>query len=103
MIAGDLETAVERLGGLIGDARHIVPFTGAGISTESGIPDFRSPGGLWTKNKPIGFDDYIASQMHVTKPGVAVLPLKILLPGRNRAGGISHLRACTAPARFRPW
>jgi NAD-dependent deacetylase len=62
MIAGDLETAVERLSGLIGDARHIVPFTGAGISTESGIPDFRSPGGLWTKNKPIGFDDYIASQ-----------------------------------------
>jgi NAD-dependent deacetylase len=61
MITGDLETAVGRLRDLIGTARRIVPFTGAGISTESGIPDFRSSGGLWTKNKPIPFDDYMAS------------------------------------------
>ncbi len=61
MIASDLETAIDRLRALIGNARRIVPFTGAGISTESGIPDFRSPGGLWTKNKPIPFDDYMAS------------------------------------------
>jgi NAD-dependent deacetylase len=39
-----------------------VPFTGAGISTECGIPDFRSPGGLWTKNQPIAFDEFISSQ-----------------------------------------
>lgn len=62
MITADLETAIDRLGTLIGVARRIVPFTGAGISTESGIPDFRSPGGLWTKNKPIPFDDYMASE-----------------------------------------
>lgn len=62
MITADLETAVGRLRDLIGAARRIVPFTGAGISTESGIPDFRSPGGLWTKNKPIAYDDYMASQ-----------------------------------------
>ncbi len=62
MIAADLETAVDRLRELIEDASRIVPFTGAGISTECGIPDFRSPGGLWTKNRPIQFDDFLASR-----------------------------------------
>lgn len=46
---------------LLRAARRAVVFTGAGISTESGIPDFRSPGGIWTKMMPIDFDDYVAS------------------------------------------
>ena len=62
MIAPDLATAVQKLRELFDAARVIVPFTGAGISTESGIPDFRSPGGLWTQNKPIPFDEFLASQ-----------------------------------------
>ena len=61
MSARDLETAISGLRGLIEGARTIVPFTGAGISTECGIPDFRSPGGLWSKNQPIPFDDFLAS------------------------------------------
>jgi NAD-dependent deacetylase len=42
-------------------SRCAVIFTGAGISTESGIPDFRSPGGIWTKMAPIDFQDFVAS------------------------------------------
>jgi NAD-dependent deacetylase len=56
------ESAVERLRELIAAARTVVPFTGAGISTECGIPDFRSPGGIWTKYQPIQFEDFLASQ-----------------------------------------
>ena len=62
MIAPDRDTAVAALRELIDDAQAIVPFTGAGISTECGIPDFRSPGGLWTKNQPIQFGDFVASR-----------------------------------------
>jgi NAD-dependent deacetylase len=62
MIASDLPTAIARLRHLMDDASVIVPFTGAGISTECGISDFRSPGGLWTKNQPIPFDAFVASR-----------------------------------------
>jgi NAD-dependent deacetylase len=62
MIAPDLETAIARLRELIEDSRVIVPFTGAGVSTECGIPDFRSPGGIWTRMRPIEFDDFLKSQ-----------------------------------------
>lgn len=44
---------------LMGEARKIVALTGAGISTESGIPDFRSPGSTWLKNPPVSYPDFI--------------------------------------------
>lgn len=47
---------------MIEKARRAVVFTGAGISTESGIPDFRSPGGIWTRMAPIDFADFLASE-----------------------------------------
>ena len=62
MIAPDVKTAVARLRELVEESGVIVPFTGAGISTECGIPDFRSPGGIWTKMRPIDFSDFLASQ-----------------------------------------
>jgi NAD-dependent deacetylase len=52
----------QRLAQMIGDARRVVVFTGAGISTESGIPDFRSPGGVWSKMSPIYFQEFVASE-----------------------------------------
>ncbi len=51
-----------RLADLIVHARRAVIFTGAGISTESGIPDFRSPGGVWSRMRPIQFAAFLASE-----------------------------------------
>src|SRR5579872_1830094 len=62
MLAPDLDDAVAALQAMIARARAALPFTGAGISTECGIPDFRSPGGIWSKNRPIPFDEFVASQ-----------------------------------------
>jgi NAD-dependent deacetylase len=45
---------------LIGNAERMVVFTGAGVSTESGVPDFRSPGGVWSRIKPIPFQEFVA-------------------------------------------
>src|SRR5206468_4338739 len=53
---------VQEFAAKIRESDEIVVFTGAGISTESGIPDFRSPGGLWTRNRPIPYDEFVASQ-----------------------------------------
>jgi len=56
------QDAIAALGAEIATATRIALFTGAGISTESGIPDFRGPGGLWTRNKPIEFSDFLRSE-----------------------------------------
>lgn len=58
----DLGTDLDRFRALLDAAERAVVFTGAGISTESGIPDFRSPGtGLWSRTQPIQFQDFLAS------------------------------------------
>ena len=54
-MSAELKSSIDR-------ASRIVVFTGAGISTESGIPDFRSPGGIWSKNRIIYFDEFVRSR-----------------------------------------
>jgi len=56
------EAEIAELRRIIGASQRAVVFTGAGISTESGIPDFRSPTGIWQTSKPIYFQDFMASQ-----------------------------------------
>lgn len=56
-----MDQELDQLARLIESADRVVLFTGAGISTESGIPDFRSPGGIWTKQTPIEFSDFMQS------------------------------------------
>lgn len=55
------QTDAAALAEFLRGARRGVVFTGVGISTESGIPDFRSPGGIWTKNAPIDYKDFLKS------------------------------------------
>jgi len=46
---------------LLGSARRILVFTGAGVSTASGIPDFRGPNGVWKRRRPVYFDEFLTS------------------------------------------
>ncbi len=52
---------IERVARWLREAQHAVVFSGAGISTESGIPDFRSPGGVWSRYRQIYYDEYLSS------------------------------------------
>ena len=54
--------AVHSLADLLSAAQAGVAFTGAGISTESGIPDFRRPGGVWARHRPVQYDEFVASR-----------------------------------------
>ncbi len=55
-------SASQQLADLLDLAERVVIFTGAGISTESGIPDFRSPGGMWSRTTPVYYQDFLSSE-----------------------------------------
>lgn len=54
-----LDSEAHQIASLLAASRHVVVFTGAGISTESGIPDFRSPGGVWSRYKPVMYQEFL--------------------------------------------
>lgn len=58
----DTDDTIDALHALLDRAASIVAFTGAGISTESGVPDFRTPGSPWMVNKPIPFEAFVKSR-----------------------------------------
>lgn len=57
----DVSAAVSEIRMALDRSSSVVCFTGAGVSTESGIPDFRSPGGVWSRNRTVYFDDFMRS------------------------------------------
>jgi NAD-dependent deacetylase len=61
MILDDVELAREALARALADSADAVAFTGAGISTECGIPDFRSPDSAWKRHPPVPFQDFLQS------------------------------------------
>ncbi len=58
----DNQSSIEKISQLLTESRHAIAFTGAGISTESGIADFRSPGGIWSRYQPVLFQDFLRSE-----------------------------------------
>ena len=68
----NIDMSRDALTQLLKDSRRVVVFTGAGISTESGIADFRSPGGVWSRMKPIYFQDFVAHETSRREAGTRV-------------------------------
>lgn len=102
MVGGDAQQTLnrdeadlkERLKQYVDEAHKIVGFTGAGISTECGIPDFRSPGGIWSKYQPIDFQTFMSS------PEMRREALSRYLKIRDHVGKVSPGRGHKALAQL---
>jgi NAD-dependent deacetylase len=101
MLAPNLKAAIDGLAHLVENSDVIVPFTGAGISTECGIPDFRSPGGIWARMQPIPFDAFMASQEMRDEAWRRRFAMedqfKAARPGRGHLALASLYQACKSP------
>jgi NAD-dependent deacetylase len=96
-----LTAAIARAGALLREARSAVALTGAGISTPSGIPDFRSPGsGLWEERDPFEFASLSAFRYHPEKFFNWVRPLAALIHSATPNAAHRALAALEAAGRL---
>ena len=58
----DINNSIDTFKSAVEKSKKIVGFTGAGISTESGIPDYRSKGGIWVKFQPVYFEEFVSDE-----------------------------------------
>lgn len=96
----DIKTSAEALAGVLAGMRAGVAFTGAGISTECGIPDFRSPGGLWSRNRPIDYQAFRASAQMRAEAWRRRFALEPALGGATPGRGHRALAALLAQRRL---
>jgi NAD-dependent deacetylase len=96
----DIKTSAEALAAVLAGMRAGVAFTGAGISTECGIPDFRSPGGLWSRNRPIDYQAFRASAQMRAEAWRRRFALEPALGGAKPGRGHRALAALLAQRRL---
>jgi hypothetical protein len=92
------QTLARGAGRPLAEARRIVAFTGAGMPTEGGIPDFRSPGGIWTRYNPsdFTFDRFVEDAE--LRPLSCGRGSDLVIPGADRGHGLlSTAGTCRAP------
>lgn len=96
----DIKTSAKALAAVLAGMRAGVAFTGAGISTECGIPDFRSPGGLWSRNRPIDYQAFRASAQMRAEAWRRRFALEPALGGAKPGRGHRALAALLAQRRL---
>jgi NAD-dependent deacetylase len=90
-----MEAKINKIAEMIAASKKLVVFTGAGISTESGIPDFRGPDGLWTKVDPEDFtiDRFLSSGETRKKSGIYLVEGGLMLNAEPNQGSSGDSRA----------
>ncbi|SCW47836.1 SIR2 family NAD-dependent protein deacylase [Ancylobacter rudongensis] len=96
----DIKTSAKALAAVLAGMKAGVAFTGAGISTECGIPDFRSPGGLWSRNRPIDYQTFRASPQMRAEAWRRRFALEPALGGAKPGRGHRALAALLAQRRL---
>ena len=91
---------IRRLAGWIAGAQRIVGFSGAGISTESGVPDFRTPGSPWLVNQPIPFGQFMASAANRREAWRRKFAMDDLYAGARPSGGHAYFASLVAQGRM---